>query len=281
MHDKSPLKVSTSNRSCDLAGDILTCDPDNPVSTEIPVIIVLQGNRFIIFPASNTVPMEKKITFAFLYILLFPALLLLLSGDFYWTEGWVFSLWFILLCYSTILYLYRKDPALLEERYRQPGTGNQEGWDRYVVYGLLVGFVLWIVIMPLDAQRFGWSPLFPLWLKAAGGAGLTGSFFLFFRSYTDNTFLSPLVRIQQDRRQRVVSNGVYGFVRHPMYLGGILMFLASPLLLGSIFGFLTGLALTALLMARIQGEEMLLVRDLEGYREYTQQVRYRLFPFLW
>ena len=172
--------------------------------------------------------MEKKIVFAFLYILLFPALILLLSGDFAWLEGWIFSIWFILLCFSTILYLYRKDPALLAERYKKPGAGNQERWDRYVVYGLLIGFVFWIIIMPLDAKRFGWSPVFPLWLKVLGGAGLAGSFFLFFRSYTDNTFLSPLVRIQEDRKQRVVSSGIYGFVRHPMYLGGILMFLGAP-----------------------------------------------------
>jgi protein-S-isoprenylcysteine O-methyltransferase Ste14 len=78
-----------------------------------------------------------------------------------------------------------------------------------------------------------------------------------------------------------MSTGVYGFVRHPMYLGGILMFVGSPLLLGSIYGLLTRLALTVLLMDRIQGEEMLLVRDLEGYREYTRNVRCRFFPFLW
>ena len=84
--------------------------------------------------------MEKKILAAFLSILIFPALILLLSGDLLWLEGWVFSAWFIVLCSTTILYLYRRDPALLEERYRQPGEGNQEGWDRDVVYGLLVGF---------------------------------------------------------------------------------------------------------------------------------------------
>jgi len=225
--------------------------------------------------------MEKKVVFAFLYILVFPALILVLSGDFTWPEGWIFSIWFIVLCFSTILYLYRKDPALLAERYKQPGTGNQENWDKYVVIGLLIGFILWIIIMPLDAKRFGWSPVFPLWLNVLGGAALVGSFFLFFRSYTDNTFLSPLVRIQEDRNQRVVSTGVYGFVRHPMTLGAILMFVGAPLLLGSFYGALAGLALTILLMVRIVGEEKMLAQDLEGYIEYMQNVHYRLFPFLW
>ena len=225
--------------------------------------------------------MEKKIVFSFLFILVFPALILLLSGDLFWPAGWIFCIWFVVLCFLTILYLYWKDLALLEERYKQPGAGNQKGWDRYVVYGLFVGFILWIVVMPLDAKRYGWSPVFPLWLNILGVAGLAGSFFLFFRSYTDNTFLSPLVRIQDDRMQRVVSTGVYGFVRHPMYLGGCLMFIGAPLLLGSVYGVLTGLALTLLLMGRIVGEEQMLDRELEGYREYTQNVRYRLIPFLW
>ena len=225
--------------------------------------------------------MERKLLYAFLYILIFPALLFILAGDAAWPEGWVFTLWFLVLCYSTIIYLYRKDPALLEERYKKPGTGNQAGWDRYVVYGLIVGFIAWIVIMPLDARWFAWSPAFPLPLKTLGFLMLAGSFFLFFRSYTDNTFLSPLVRVQTERKQQVVSNGVYGFVRHPMYLGGILMFIGAPLLLGSVGGVAAGLALSVLLMARIKGEEAMLARELEGYRDYVQKVRYRLVPFLW
>lgn len=224
---------------------------------------------------------EEETRFAFLCILLFPAILLLLSGDLTWPAGWIFCIWFILLCFSTILYLYRKDPGLLEERYRQPGSGNQALWDKYVVYGIVIGFTFWIVIMPLDAKRFGWSPIFPLWLNVLGGALLAGSFFLFFRSYTDNTFLSPLVRIQEERKHQVVSTGVYGFIRHPMSLGAILMFVGVPLVIGSLYGVLAGLALTMLLIARIFGEEYMLVRDLDGYREYMQKVRYRLIPFLW
>jgi protein-S-isoprenylcysteine O-methyltransferase Ste14 len=112
--------------------------------------------------------------------------------------------------------LYRNDPALLAERYKQPGTANQKGWDKYVVYGLVLGFTLWIVIMPLDAKRYGWSVNFPLWLKIIGGIGLLLSSFLFYRSYADNTFVSPLVRIQAERKQQVVSTGVYGSER-PCY----------------------------------------------------------------
>jgi hypothetical protein len=131
--------------------------------------------------ADYTVPMKKKIVFAFLDILLFLVLLFLLAGDWGWREGWIFSLWFLVLCYTVIMYLYRRDPALLAERYQMPGTGNQEPWDRFVVYGIMAGFILWIGIMPLDAQRFHGSPAFPLWLPFIRAAMLVLSFF-FFRS---------------------------------------------------------------------------------------------------
>jgi protein-S-isoprenylcysteine O-methyltransferase Ste14 len=216
-----------------------------------------------------------------LYLLAWPALMFLLAGNWRWIEGWIFGGWFVALCSTCILWLYRKDPALLAERYRRPGSGGQKSWDRFVVYGLGLGFLGWIAIMPLDAVRFGWTPRFPVWAEAPGGALLLMSSFLFFRSFKDNTFLSPLVRIQSERKQRVVSTGVYGFVRHPMYLGAILMFLGAPLLMSSIGGLLVGLALAVLLAVRILGEEKLLVTELEGYDEYRQKVRYRLVPFIW
>ena len=222
-----------------------------------------------------------KIIYAAIWILIWPALLLFLSGDWLWIEGWIFNIWFLSLCFFTISYLYRKDPALLSERFKQPGTANQKGWDRFIVYGLVLGFITWIVIMPLDAKRFAWTASLPIWLKVVGGIGLLLSFFFFYRSYTDNTFLSPLVRIQEERRQQVVSTGVYSFVRHPMYLAGILMFLGAPLLLGSMYGVLVGVVLCFLLVFRIGGEEKMLTNELEGYADYKKKVRYRLIPFVW
>ncbi|MGB8706869.1 MAG: isoprenylcysteine carboxylmethyltransferase family protein [Dehalococcoidia bacterium] len=235
---------------------------------------------FIMATEKNKLTAGRMILTA-IYILIFPALILFLSGDWLWIEGWIFNIWFIALCATTIIYLYRNDPALLAERYRQPGTANQRGWDRYVVYGLVLGFILWIVIMPLDAKKYGWSANFPLWLKIIGGIGLLLSSFLFYRSYADNTFVSPLVRIQAERKQQVVSTGVYGFVRHPMYLGGILLFIGTPLLLGSIYGVLTGVLISFLLIARIIGEERMLVKELQGYSDYKKKVKYRLIPLIW
>lgn len=225
--------------------------------------------------------MEKKVVITLLFLLIFPALILILSGDYTWPEGWIFSVWLLILCFSVILYLERKDPTLLAERYRKTGTGEERGWDRVIIYGLLIGFILWIVIMPLDAKWFGWSPPALLWEKVVGGAGLVASFLLFFRSYMDNTFLSPFIRVRPERGQRVVSTGVYRIIRHPMYLGAILMFFSAPLLLGSLGGIIVGCALTILLMARIMAEESVLARELGGYNEYLQKVRYRLIPGIW
>jgi protein-S-isoprenylcysteine O-methyltransferase Ste14 len=146
---------------------------------------------------------------------------------------------------------------------------------------LLIIFLAWIIVMPLDAKRYDWSTGFPLWMKITGAGALFPSFFLLYRSYTDNTFVSPLVRIQTERKQRVVSTGVYGFVRHPMYLGAILMAVGTPMFLGSKYGLFIGIALSCLLALRTIGEEKMLVNELEGYGEYKKKVKYRLIPFVW
>lgn len=231
--------------------------------------------------AENNDHLIIKLIFSSLYILIYPTLILWLSRDWRWLEGWLFNLWFLTLCFTSISYLYRRDPALLTERFQMPGAGGQKSWDKYVVYLLVIGFLVWFIIMPLDAKRYGWSGHYPALLKVLGFAGLVLSFFFFLRSFTDNTFLSPLVRIQTERHQQVVSTGVYGFVRHPMYLGAILLFLGAPLLLGSTYGLIFGLLLSLLLAFRIVGEEKMLLAELAGYAEYRKKVKYRLIPFVW
>ncbi|HEX8952512.1 MAG TPA: methyltransferase [Polyangia bacterium] len=216
-----------------------------------------------------------------LYLATFPVALLLLGGDWRWREGWIFGGWFLGLCISTIAWLYRNDPALLAERYRRPGSGGQSWSDQAIVYLLAIGFIAWIALMPLDAHRWRWTPRMPLAVELAGGALLVAAWLFLFRALADNTFASPLVRIQDEREQRVTSTGVYAVVRHPMYLGAVLMFVGAPLLTGAASALVVALLLVIVLVVRIRDEEKLLVDKLAGYEEYRRRVRYRLVPFVW
>jgi protein-S-isoprenylcysteine O-methyltransferase Ste14 len=120
---------------------------------------------------------------------------------------------------SATIYLAIRDPALLTERSRVRFAENQKLWDRYVLIIIYVLMLAWFTIMPLDARRFKWWTNFPVSLQVIGGLMLIPSLYLIFESTAENTFASTMVRIQTERKQRVISTGVYGLVRHPMYLG--------------------------------------------------------------
>ena len=210
----------------------------------------------------------------------FLGIVLWLPGDWRWVEGWIFGVWWVSFTAAILLWLRSRDPALLAERFRMPGSGGESRSDLAIFIGIKVCGLALIVVPALDV-RFGWTPRLPLWCEVCGGILLLGGSFPFFRAFTDNTFASPLVRIQTERGQHVIDTGVYGFVRHPMYLGASLVFVGGALLLGSISGLLLAFAMIGLLVVRIFGEEKLLARDLEGYKEYLQKVRYRLVPHVW
>jgi protein-S-isoprenylcysteine O-methyltransferase Ste14 len=229
--------------------------------------------------AAKLVPWPKLLA-AGVVLALWPAILLAVGGDGRWAGAWIFGAWFVVVCGTVVAWLYRHDPALLAERYRAPGTGGQSRADQWVVVGLGLGFVAWIVVPALD-HRFAWLPGIPLAARAASVPLLAVAAFFLFRAFADNTFVSPLVRVQTERGQRVVSTGVYGIVRHPMYLGATSMFIGGPLLLGSWCGLGVWLLLAALIVYRIGLEEALLVKDLEGYEAYRQRVHYRLLPHVW
>jgi len=232
-------------------------------------------------PGNRTLTPGGFILSALVTLVGFPAVILLTAGDWRWLEGWIFALWLDAMVLSNMLYLYRKDPALLAERSRRPGSANQKRWDAYLLTGAYVMAIVWLLIMPLDAKRFGWSPPFPAWVQAVGGLALVPALYLIYRATVENTYLSTLVRNQAERGQHVISTGVYGFVRHPLYLGCFLMLFGGPLLLGSVSGLLIAAVGLVALVGRILGEEHALVRELDGYDAYRQQVKYRLVPFVW
>lgn len=196
-----------------------------------------------------------------------------------WPAAWVYlGLW---LCFWFVMcvWLFFNNPGLFKERMRLSAS-DQQKQDRIfgpVFYGLLFG---WLLMMAFDVLRFHLSPV-PTRFQVLGGIILLGSFYLFFLTFQENTYLSPVVRIQAERRQTVVSTGPYHYVRHPMYTATIAFIVGTPLLLGSWYGILAGLIPMLVLAWRAVLEESTLRNELPGYGAYMANVKYRLIPFIW
>jgi protein-S-isoprenylcysteine O-methyltransferase Ste14 len=141
-------------------------------------------------------------------------------------------------------------------------------------------FIPWLAIMPLDAVQFQLSHM-PVWIQLAGALILIGSFYLFYLVIRENPHLSPAIRVQEVRGQRVVSTGPYHYIRHPYYVASILFFPATTLMLGSWYGLIPELVLTALVVIRAVLEEKALQKELKGYDIYMKQVKYRFIPHIW
>src|SRR5947209_4742767 len=214
------------------------------------------------------------------YLVLFFSLPLFLgAGTLVWPAGWVFLALFFSFVFAITSWLFRHNPALLKERMTM-SRPDQKAWDKVFLALAYVSFVAWLVLMALDAVRFHWSQM-PVWLSVAGAIVLVYSFYLFFATFRENSYLSPLVRIQEDRGQTVVSTGPYHYVRHPMYAAALLFFLGTTLLLGSWYGLLLALLLVFLIAGRAVLEERTLQKELQGYDAYMAQVQYRLIPHVW
>jgi protein-S-isoprenylcysteine O-methyltransferase Ste14 len=106
------------------------------------------------------------------------------------------------------------------------------------------------------------------------------SFLLIFLTFKENSFAAPVVKLQKERGQKVISTGVYGIVRHPMYAGAIFLLLGPPLLMGSVCGVVLGIAMILMLAIRSISEEETLRQGLEGYDDYMKKVRWRMIPFI-
>jgi protein-S-isoprenylcysteine O-methyltransferase Ste14 len=183
---------------------------------------------------------------------------------------------FLLLAWSAI---FRKDPDLLRER-QQSGPGAKE-WDRIwlVIYSVFLSGTLIVAI--LDVGRFHWSDRVPAWLQVSGFLGFAASLVFIGWAMAENTFFSEVVRIQHDRAHRVVTTGPYRLVRHPGYLGNAVAWPCSALAIGSWWALLPAGVVIALYVVRTALEDRTLQQELDGYVEYTQQVRYRLVPGVW
>jgi len=173
--------------------------------------------------------------------------------------------------------LMRRDPALLRRRMHGGPTAEKEPTQRLIMVFASLGFVSLLVVPALD-RRFGWSSV-PVALVLAGDVLTAVGFGLVARVYRENPFSAATVEVEAG--QRVVTTGPYAIVRHPLYASSSLYLVGMPLALGSWWGFVGLGVMWPFLIWRLLDEERLLARDLPGYREYQQRVRWRLVPGVW
>jgi protein-S-isoprenylcysteine O-methyltransferase Ste14 len=210
---------------------------------------------------------------------MFALALFLPAGTIIWLAGWIYLVLFFGFFIAVNAWLLRHNPSLLQER-MSLSRPDQKRWDKLLFPMLLIFPFAWLVFISFDVVRFHWSPV-PIWFQEAGALVLLGSFYLFFLTFRENSFLSTVIRIQEERGHTVISTGPYHFVRHPMYAAFLLFMMGTPLLLGSWYGVLLGLAFMVVLARRAMLEESTLQKELRGYADYMAEVKYRLIPYIW
>jgi protein-S-isoprenylcysteine O-methyltransferase Ste14 len=213
-------------------------------------------------------------------LLVFIGLLFIPAGTVGWLAGWLFVTLFWGFVLLVVHMMLRNNPELLQERMSSPIQRRQPLWDKVLLSVLMLLFVSWLVLMPLDAVRFGWSDV-PVWLQVLGALGIVLSFYVMYLTYRENPYLYSVVKLQEEQGQSVVTTGPYRYVRHPLYSSSLVFFPATALLLGSWLGLLVSLVLIALIILRTALEDRMLRRGLAGYAEYAQTVRYCLVPLVW
>ncbi len=207
-------------------------------------------------------------------IVLMGLLLFLPAGTWRYPGAWLLLAFLFVPMPVVGVVLIIKAPALLEKRLN---TKEREPEQKLVILLSSLIFITGFLLAGLDF-RFGWSPL-PLIVIMIGSALFLLAYGLYLEVMRENAYLSRTVEIQEG--QKIVDTGLYGLVRHPMYLAVDLLFISMPLILGSAAAILPFLFFPAVLIKRIKNEEKLLEEGLPGYREYKNKVKYRLLPYIW
>ncbi|HHT18485.1 MAG TPA: isoprenylcysteine carboxylmethyltransferase family protein [Methanobacterium sp.] len=193
----------------------------------------------------------------------------------YW-QGWAYvglNLVFLIFAYFTL------SSDLIQER-MEPEKGVEK-WDKYIQKVSIPVFLAILIISALDGGRFYWYPQIPLYITIIGMFLYTLGQIIILWAKMVNKYFSAVVRIQTDRGHTVCKEGPYSFIRHPGYLGGLIYSVATPLVLGSFWGLIPVAISLILLFIRTYLEDKTLQKELDGYVEYTKEVRYRIFPHIW
>ena len=206
----------------------------------------------------------------------FAALLFLPAGTFNYWQAWVFLAVFVVASLPTV-FMVKKDPAALERRMHAGPAAETRTTQKIVI---IFAFLLVPAVMVFSAldHRFGWSPV-PNAVSWIGAALVAIGLAITQVVVIQNSYAAANIAVEDS--QPLVSTGLYGIVRHPMYVGVMIMLAGVPLALGSLWGLVVLIPGLIGIVVRILDEETLLRQDLMGYGEYTHKVHYRLVPHIW
>jgi protein-S-isoprenylcysteine O-methyltransferase Ste14 len=207
----------------------------------------------------------------------FGLMLFLPAGTFRYWQAWVLLAVFALSTWVPSIYLLRTNPAALDRRMRAGPLSETRMVQKVVSSIVFVAFIAMFAVGALD-HRLGWSPV-PAAVSLAGDALVATGLGVAMLVVIQNGYAAANVTVEAE--QKVVSTGLYGMVRHPMYTGSVIMMVGVPLALGSYWGLVFVVPGLIVLALRIRDEEELLSQKLDGYRDYTEQVHYRLLPYVW
>jgi protein-S-isoprenylcysteine O-methyltransferase Ste14 len=196
------------------------------------------------------------------------------AGTFNYWEGWAYLFSLMVPMAFVFNYLIKNDPGLLERRMKF----REREKEQSLIVTLSYPVILLAFILPGLDHRFGWSHVPPSIAILALLCFLVG-YGLFFLVLRQNSYASRVIEVSES--QKVISTGMYAIVRHPMYMSILIIYLFSPLALGSYWAVIPALFMIPVLVARINNEEKVLLRDLSGYADYMQKVKYRFIPKGW
>jgi protein-S-isoprenylcysteine O-methyltransferase Ste14 len=219
-----------------------------------------------------------KLILIYLFI---PVVLFVFGWDLGWWQAWIYTVLILAFGIGGRLLAEKRHPGLMAERNQFEKGQDVKAWDKVIglLMALSVGFPLYIVA-GLD-HHFGWSPAFPIWLNILGLILIVIGYAFAGWALSENRFFSSMVRIQKDRGHVVCDSGPYRIVRHPGYAGNILPLPGIVLALSSVWTLIPALVALILAVIRTALEDRTLQEELPGYQEYTQRIRYRLFPGIW
>ncbi len=207
-------------------------------------------------------------------VLLVGVLVFLPAGTLAFLQGWLLIGILFVPMFVAGLVMMQKNPELLQKRLN---AKEEQGEQREVVMLSGLMFLAAFVVAGLNF-RFQWLVL-PLWVSYASAVVFLLAYALYAEVLRENTYLSRTIEVQKG--QKVIDTGLYGIVRHPMYMSTLLLFLSMPLVLGSFFSFVIMLLYIPLINKRMSNEERVLEAGLAGYQDYEKRVRYRVIPYVW